>query len=128
MEALDTAQEARELQRTMRDLVALSAMPAAWIGRGLSEITRGCLDVLVGVLDVSAAYVRLRDVGNGKEDEAVFDPEHTGFAAWVHEQEAAPGSRQSAQILRFDLSSRGERVALLPIGLNYAPGLMAIAS
>ena len=128
MEALGTAPEIRELQRTMRDLVALSAMPAAWIGRGLGEITQGCLDVLVGVLDVSAAYVRLRDVGNGEEDEAVFDPEHFGFAHWVHEQEVTPGPTQSARILRFDPSSRNVRVALLPIGLNYAPGLMAIAS
>ncbi len=128
MEALGTAPETRELQRTMRDLAALSAMPAAWIGRGLSEITQGCLDVLVGVLDVSAAYVRLRDVINGQEDEAVFDPDHTSFAEWVHLQVATPGPTQSARILRFDPSSRNLRVAVLPVGLNYAPGLMAIAS
>ena len=87
MEALGTHPEVRELQRTMRDLVALSAMPAAWVGRGLKEITEGCLDVLTGVLDISAAFVRLRDVDNGEESEAVYDPEHTAFADWVREQE-----------------------------------------
>ena len=128
MEALGTHPEARELRRMMRDLVALSAMPAAWVGRELREITEGCLGVLTGVLDVSAAFVRLRDADNGEESEAVYDPEQTAFGDWVREQEALDGPPQRTRILNYDLSGRRLRVAFLPIGLNSASGLMAIAS
>ena len=128
MEALGTHPEVRELQRTMRDLVALSAMPAAWIGRDLKEITEGCLDVLTGVLDVSAASVRLRDVDNGNESEAVYDPEHIDFVDWVREQASTTGSTQRSKVQNFDFLGGPLRVAFLPIGLNSAFGLMAIAS
>ena len=126
--SLGTHNEARELQRTMRDLVALSAMPAAWVGRSLKEITAGCLDVLMGVLDISLAFIRLRDVDNGEESEAVYDPDQTTFVDWVREQETVAGSTQRSRILNFDLSGSRLRVAFLPIGLNSASGLMAIAS
>ena len=128
METLGTHPEVRELRRTMRDLVALSAIPGAWVGRGLREIAKGSVDVLMGVLDVSLAFIRLGDFGNGEQSEAIYDPEHTGFADWVREQEANSRSPQRNRVLNFDLSGRRLRVAFLPLGLNSASGLMAIAS
>ncbi len=128
MESLGTHPELPQLQRTMRDLVALSAMPAAWVGRGLREIAEGCLDVVAGVLEITCAFVSLRDLDNGAKSEAVFDPEHTAFADWVQEQEIVGGSTQRSRVLSLHLSGRPLRVALLPIGLNSASGLMAIAS
>jgi hypothetical protein len=112
----------------MRDLVALSAMPAAWVGRSLKEIAEGCLDVVMGVLDISRAFIRLRNLENGEQSEAVYDPERTTFVDWVREQEAIAGSTQRNRIGNFDLLGSRLRVALLPIGLNSASGLMAIGS
>ena len=59
----------------MRDLVAFSAMPGAWVGRDLTGITKGCLDVLMGVLDISLAFIRLGELAqSGERAEAVYDP------------------------------------------------------
>lgn len=126
MQSLGTYPEIRELQRMMRDLVALSAMPAAWVGREPSEITEGCLDVVLGLLDVSHAFISLGNPEKGEESEAVYDPEHTAFADWVRQQETTLGVYTHRN--RFDDSGRCLRVAFLPLGLNSASGLMAIAS
>jgi PAS domain S-box-containing protein len=128
MESLGTDPEVRELQRTMRDLVALSAMPAAWVGRSLKEITEGCLDVVMGVLDISRAFIRLRNLDNGEQREAIYDPDSPAFIDWVREHEAIAGPTKRNRIQNFDLSGHRLRVAFLPIGLNSASGLMAIAS
>ncbi len=77
--------------------------------------------------DVSAAFVRLRDANNGEESEAVYDPSKP-LSVTHTTQEALDGPPQRTRILNYDLSGRRLPVAVLPIGLNSASGLMAIAS
>jgi PAS domain S-box-containing protein len=55
----DVIDENRRLRRTMRDLVALSALPAVWIGLPLAGIARGLADVLLSTLSLDLVYVRL---------------------------------------------------------------------
>jgi hypothetical protein len=51
--------EVRRLRRTMRDLVALSTLPAVWIGLGPEGIARSLADVLLHTLSLDLIYVRL---------------------------------------------------------------------
>ena len=52
-------EENRRLRRTMRDLVALSTLPAVWIGLEPDGIARSLADVLLSTLSLDFIYVRL---------------------------------------------------------------------
>jgi PAS domain-containing protein len=51
--------EARRLRRTMRDLVALSTLPAVWSGLGREGIARSLSDALLSTLSLDLVYVRM---------------------------------------------------------------------
>ena len=53
------AEENRRLRRTMRDLVALSTLPAVWTGLAPDGIARSLADVLLNTLSLDFIYVRL---------------------------------------------------------------------
>jgi PAS domain-containing protein len=53
-------EENRRLRQTMRDLVALSTLPAIWIGLGPEGIARSLADVLLNTLSLDVIYVRLK--------------------------------------------------------------------
>ena len=59
----NASEENRRLRRTMRDLVALSTLPAVWAGLGSEGIVRGLADVLRGTLSLDFIYVRVTDPG-----------------------------------------------------------------
>jgi PAS domain S-box-containing protein len=52
-------EENRRLRRTMRDLVALSTLPAVWFGLPVDGIARGLADVLLNTLSLDLVYIRL---------------------------------------------------------------------
>src|SRR5688500_16009946 len=58
--------EDRDLRRYLRDLAALSALPAIWSGESRQRIAEGVAEVLVTVLHLSSAHVRLK--GSTSED------------------------------------------------------------
>jgi PAS domain-containing protein len=62
-------EENRRLRRTMRDLVALSTLPAVWVGLDPGGIVRSLADVLSGILSLDFVYARVADPG-GKAVEA----------------------------------------------------------
>ena len=57
--AENALEENRRLRRTMRDLVALSTLPAVWTGLGPEGIARSLADVLLNTLSLDLIYVRL---------------------------------------------------------------------
>src|ERR1700751_6219033 len=56
---VDTGTEIRALRTVLRDLVALSAIPVAWIGREPAAVAAGLADVLTGLLRLDFVFVRL---------------------------------------------------------------------
>ena len=58
-ETADAAEQNRRLRRTMRDLVALSTLPAVWGGLGRDGIVRSLCDALLNTLSLDLVYVRL---------------------------------------------------------------------
>ena len=61
--------ETRTLRRTMRDLVALSALPAVWAGYQPRQVAEGLADVLLSTLRLDLVYLRLRGQTAGQEIE-----------------------------------------------------------
>src|SRR3954464_10754555 len=61
--------ETRTLRRTMRDLVALSVLPAVWAGYQPRQVAEGLADVLLSTLRLDLVYLRLRGRTAGQEIE-----------------------------------------------------------
>src|SRR5260370_33810464 len=57
--------DALRLRRAIRDLVAVSTVPAVWAGREPRAIAAGLVDVLVNALYLDFAFVRLCDPTGG---------------------------------------------------------------
>src|ERR1700754_5071849 len=65
----DAEIETQRLRHTMRDLVALSTLPAIWTGLGQHEIARSLADALLGMLSLELVYIRFA----GPADDSQFD-------------------------------------------------------
>src|SRR4051794_20977364 len=61
--------EPRTLRRTMRDLVALSALPAVWAGYQPRQVAEGLADALLATLRLDMFYLRLPGQTKGQEVE-----------------------------------------------------------
>ena len=75
----NATEEIRHLRRTMRDLVALSTLPAVWTSLGPEGIALSLADVLLNMLSLDFVYVRLTTragegpVGGGRGRPGFFD-------------------------------------------------------
>src|SRR5206468_12163703 len=81
--AIDPHAEIPRLRTALRDLVALSTTPAAWVGREPPAVVAGLADVLVGSLHLDFAFVRLCDPDGGPAVEAARGEAWKGFPAWL---------------------------------------------
>jgi PAS domain S-box-containing protein len=79
----DSIEDNRRLRRTMRDLVALSTLPAIWIGMGAEGIARSLADVLHNTLSLDFIYIRLAGHGSNDAVEVVRRKNSTGARADV---------------------------------------------
>src|SRR5258707_9068116 len=61
--------DTRTLHRTMRDLVALSALPAVWAGYQPRQVAEGLADALLTTLLLDLVYLRLPGQTDGQEIE-----------------------------------------------------------
>src|SRR2546425_9239331 len=92
----DPQAEIPGLRTALRDLVALSTIPAAWVGREPSAIAAGLADVLIGSLRLDFAFVRLCDPTGGAAVEASAGDSWKAFSERLqqHLPRVGPGSRQ----------------------------------
>src|SRR3989442_5035959 len=77
------------LRTALRDLVALSTIPAAWVGREPSAVAAGLADVLVGSLHLDFAFVRLCDPNGGAAVHGTRRDASEAFPPLLHPQLAA---------------------------------------
>src|SRR4051794_39781562 len=61
--------EPQALHRTMRDLVALAALPAVWAGCQPRQVAEGLADALLSALRLDLVYLRLPGQTDGQEIE-----------------------------------------------------------
>src|SRR5213594_2166506 len=116
------------LRTALRDLVALSTIPAAWVGREPSAVAAGLADVLVGSLYLDFAFVRLCDPNGGAAVDVTRGDAWKAFPHWLHRHLAAIGHASRKEVVP-DVGGGLEpcRGLVMPIGVNADGGLVAVA-
>jgi signal transduction histidine kinase len=123
----DLNAEVLELRAVLRDLVAISAIPAAWVGREPSAVAAGLADTLIGLLQLDFVCVRLCDASVGETVEATRGDAWKTFPEWMEMYLAKAGRLAATEILpRVD--DTGLRRVVIPIGLDAEAGVVAAAS
>ncbi len=125
-----TAEEIRQLRQTIRDLVALANVPAAWMGRETRQIAGSFVDLLMSALWLDGAYVQLNGRG-GKPIQVPRAPESAAFLEWLKSQErhnwtAADARRQ--QRIEIPAGDRTLYALVSPIGIHAEAGFIATAT
>src|ERR1700731_2656055 len=120
--------EVPRLQRAIRDLVALSTVPAAWVGREPEVIAAGLADVLVNLLHLDFAFVRLRDPSGGAAVEIARGSAGETFPEWLEARLAVNDRLSRSEIVR-DVGGGAQRCRgiIIPVGLAAEGGLVAAA-
>jgi PAS domain S-box-containing protein len=115
------------LRTALRDLVALSTVPAAWVGREPLAIATGLADVLVGSLYLDFAFVRLCDPKGGGAVEVTRGDAWKSFPEWLQRHAVGPFSHRE---VIPDVGAGGQpcRGVVIPIGVGAEAGLVAAAS
>jgi len=124
------ADENLRLRAALRDLVALSTIPAGWIGIAPSTIAAGLADILVGSLGFDFAFVRLLDPTGGVTIDVTSGYATREFLDWVQAQFSTFDGSLRRQIIpniiSFDDRLKSLRGIIIPIGFNADAGLVAI--
>src|ERR1700757_1505150 len=120
--------DALRLRTALRDLVALSTVPVAWVGRDPPVIASDLADVLVNSLFLDFAFVRLCDPNGGAAVEIARGSAWQAFPEWLHYYLAINGHLARREIVR-DIDSGAQRCRgiVIPIGVNAEGGLVAAA-
>src|ERR1700740_2725339 len=107
------------LRRALRDLVALSTVPAAWVGREPAAIVTGLADVLVNSLHLDFAFVRLCDPNGEAGAEIARGSSCQSFPECLQYHLTVNGRLSHREIVR-DIGSgaQGCRGIVIPVGVN----------
>jgi hypothetical protein len=126
---VDTDAEVLRLRTVLRDLVALSAIPAVWIGREPPGVATGLADELVELLRLDFAFVRLCDPEGAGAVEVTRGEAWKRFPEWLESHLAT-----SVQFPRKEIfADVGGGCDLyhgiaIRIGVNGERGVVAAAS
>jgi signal transduction histidine kinase len=124
------ADENLRLRAALRDLVALSTIPAGWIGIAPRTIAAGLADILAGSLGFDFALVRLLDPDGGVTIDVTSGCATRGFLDWLQAQFSnfdGPLRRQIIpDVVGVDDRLKSLRGIIIPIGFNAYTGLVAI--
>src|ERR1700720_4446989 len=116
------------LRRALRDLVALSTVPAVWVGREPPAIAAGLADVLVNSLHLDFAFVRLCDPNGGTAVEIARGSAWHAFPEWLQSYLSVNGRLSRREIVRdIDSGAQQCRGIVIPVGINAEGGLVAAA-
>src|SRR6267378_7840211 len=120
--------DALRLRRALRDLVALSAVPAAWVGREPAAIAAGLADVLVNSLHLDFAFVRLCDPNGSAAVEIARGSAWQAFPEWLQYHLAVNGRLSRREIVR-DIGNGAQRCCgiVIPVGVAAEGCLVASA-
>ena len=124
------ADENLRLRAALRDLVALSTIPAGWIGIAPRTIAAGLADILTGSLDFDFAFVRLLDLTGGVTIDVTSGCATGEFLDWLQGQLSTFDGSLRRQIvpnvISFDERLKSLRGIIIPIGFNAYGGLVAV--
>ncbi|MEN3313109.1 MAG: hypothetical protein V7645_2438, partial [Actinomycetota bacterium] len=127
--SIDTNAEILGRRTVLRDLVALSTIPAAWVGRDPPAVAAGLADTLVGLLELDFAFVRLSDPSGADAVDVTRGNAWERLPEWLEGRLAKSGRLTRTEIIR-DVGGAGVepcRGVVIPIGVNADGGLVAAA-
>src|SRR6266850_4628532 len=120
--------DALRLRRALRDLVALSTVPAAWVGREPPAIAAGLADVLVNSLHLDFAFVRLCDPNGSAAVEIARGNAWEAFPEWLQYHLANNGRLSRREAVRdLGCDTQGGCGIVIPVGVDAEGGLVAAA-
>ena len=126
--SVDADAELVELRMVLRDLVALSAIPAAWVGREPAAVAAGLADALIGLLRLDFAYVRLSVPDVAGVVEVTRGDAWKTFPRWLESHLAESGRLSAKQIIPDVGGGAGQfRGVVIPIGVGAEGGMVAAA-
>jgi signal transduction histidine kinase len=127
--SIGTDAEIVERRSLLRDLVALSTIPAAWVGREPPGVAAGLADTLIGLLQLDFAFVRLCGPRGADAFDVTRGTAWKGFPDWL-ERRLGKGDRLSGKEIIPDVGEGREpfRGVFIPIGVNADGGVVAGAS
>jgi PAS domain S-box-containing protein len=118
------------LQKVLRDLVALSAVPSVWVGRESHAIAMDLADLLATLLNLDFAFVHLRDSDGRAAAETARGTAPPAVLERV--QQYRDGRRRLSEPEIVPSGDAGSGVQgggiVLPLGLNAEIGLVAAGS
>ncbi len=120
--------ETLALRTALRELVALSTIPAAWVGKEPPVIAAGLADVLVGSLQLDFVFVRLCDPKGGAAIELTRGHAWEAFPEWLRTHQGGFGEFSCKEIVADLSGAEPCRGVVIPIGVNAEAGLVAAAS
>src|SRR5437899_251313 len=126
--------ETRTLRRTMRDLVALSALPAVWARYQSPQVAEGLADVLLSTLRLDLVYIRLP----GQTELQEIEVAHTAGGSIPTDQTRDIGRAlapwldsagiDSAPPLPNPVGLGPVHIVVVPIGCGRQDGVLVAAS
>src|SRR3954470_20651304 len=120
--------EIPRLRTALRDLVALSTIPAAWVGRDPAAIAAGLADVLISALQLDFAFVRLCEPGADTAVEVSRGTAWPGFREWLGDHLARLGTLSRREVVpNVGGAPMSRRGIVIPIGVDGQGGLVAAA-
>jgi two-component system sensor histidine kinase/response regulator len=125
---MDHSAEAVRLRATVRDLLALSAVPEVWVGREPPVLATELADLLIESLRLDFAFVRLCDPEMRQTVEAIRGDAWNTLPEWLQERLAVSGQISRQEVVN-QIRGPGEsfRGIVIPIGVNGERGLVAAA-
>jgi signal transduction histidine kinase len=126
--SVDADAEIAALRSVLRDLVALSAIPAAWVGREPAAVAAGLADALTGLLRLDFVHVRLCVPGVPGAADVTRGEAWQAFPGWLESHLAECGRLSGKEIIPdVDGGAGQRRGVVIPIGVDAEGGMVAAA-
>src|SRR5229473_2379773 len=123
--SMDHSVEVVRLRATVRDLLALSAIPEAWVGREPPALATELADLLIESLRLDFAFVRLCDPEMRQVVEAVRGDAWSSFPEWLQQRLAVSDQISRKEVVNQIGPDESCSGVVIPIGLNGERGLVA---
>jgi PAS domain S-box-containing protein len=115
------------LRTALRELLALSTIRAAWVGKEPPVIAAGLADVLVGSLQLDFVFVRLCDPKGGAAIKVTRGHAWETFPEWLEAHVGHAGHFSCKEIVSDVGDPEPCRGVVIPIGVNAEGGVVAAA-
>ena len=124
--AIDLGSDIIGLRRVLRDLVALSAIPAVWVQKEPSAIASEMAEFIVASLYLDFAFVRFHEPNGNAAVEITRGAADPAVTEWLHHclaEGCHPSHTQIIPSMGNDMP--GAHGIVIPVGMNAERGLVA---